>query len=141
MISVCIITRDESDMLRRCLETLIKYDVEIVVVDTGSKDDSRKTALEYTSKVYDFEWCDDFSAARNYAAGKAENNIILALDTDEIIESLNVQESMVEDGKAVGRIFRINQFERQGEVQKARERISRLYDRRYYKYVVGKEVW
>ena len=135
MISVCIITRDESDMLRRCLETLIKYDVEIVVVDTGSKDDSRKTALEYTSKVYDFEWCDDFSAARNYAAGKAENNIILALDTDEIIESLNVQESMVEDGKAVGRIFRINQFERQGEVQKARERISRLYDRRYYKYV------
>ena len=130
MISVCIITRDESDMLRRCLETLIKYDVEIVVVDTGSKDDSRKTALEYTSKVYDFECCDDFSAARNYAAGKAENNIILALDTDEIIESLNVQESMVEDGKAVGRILRINQFERQGEVQKARERISRHYDRR-----------
>lgn len=60
MISVCIITRDESDMLRRCLEALRRYDVEIVVVDTGSKDDSRKTALEYTSNVYDFEWCDDF---------------------------------------------------------------------------------
>ena len=46
-----------------------------------------------------------FLRARNYAAGKAENNIIICADTDEIIESLNVQESMVEDGKAVGRIL------------------------------------
>ena len=40
MITVCIITRDEADMLRKCLKALEKYDVEIVVVDTGSKDDS-----------------------------------------------------------------------------------------------------
>lgn len=77
MISVCIITRDESDMLRRCLETLIKYDVEIVVVDTGSKDDSRKTALEYTSKVYDFEWCDDF--LRRGITQRVKQKIILYL--------------------------------------------------------------
>ena len=135
MISVCIITRDESDMLRRCLDALYKYDVEIVVVDTGSKDDSRKTAFEYTSKVYDFEWCDDFSAARNFAAEKASNDIILALDTDEVVENFNVQEEIAEDGKAVGRLLRINQFEREGETQKGTERISRLYDRRYYRYV------
>ena len=66
MISVCIITRDEADMLRKCLKALEKYDVEIVITDTGSKDDSKRVALEYTDKVYDFEWCDDFSAARNY---------------------------------------------------------------------------
>ncbi len=135
MISVCIITRDEADMLRKCLKALEKYDVEIVITDTGSKDDSKRVALEYTDKVYDFEWCDDFSAARNYAAGKAENDIIFALDTDEIVESFNVKEEEIEAGKAIGRILRINQFVREGEVQRGKERISRLYDRRYFKYV------
>ena len=134
MISVCIITKNEADMLRKCLRALEKYDVEIVVVDTGSKDDSKRAALEYTDKVYDFEWCDDFSAARNYAAGKAENDIIFALDTDEIVESFNVKEDEIEAGKTIGRILRINQFVREGEVQRGKERISRLYDRRYYKY-------
>ena len=135
MISVCIITKNEADMLRKCLKALEKYDVEIVVADTGSKDDSKRAALEYTDKVYDFEWCDDFSAARNYAAGKAENDIIFALDTDEIVESFNVNEDEIKAGKAIGRILRINQFVREGEVQRGKERISRLYDRRYFKYV------
>ena len=135
MISVCIITRNEADMLRKCLRALEKYDVEIVVVDTGSKDDSKRAALEYTDKVYDFEWCDDFSAARNYAAGKAENDIIFALDTDEIVECLNVKEDEIEAGRSIGRILRINQFVRDGEVQRGKERISRLYDRRYFRYV------
>lgn len=133
MISVCIITRDESDMLRRCLEALIKYDVEIVVVDTGSKDDSRKTALEYTSKVYDFEWCDDFSAARNFAAGKAANDIILALDTDEVIEHYDTCNIDKISGAWLGRIRIINKLGSDGENQVA-EYVTRLYNKRYYQY-------
>ena len=70
MISVRIITRDEADMLRKCLKALEKYNVEIIVADTGSKDDSKRVALEYTDKVYDFEWCDDFRLQEITQPGK-----------------------------------------------------------------------
>lgn len=134
MISVCIITRNEAGMLKKCLEALSRYNLEIVVVDTGSDDDSRSVAAKYTDKVYEFKWCDDFSAARNYAAEKASNNMILALDTDEIIEQMDITAIDICSGKTVGRMMRINEYIRQGEQCRVRERISRLYDRRFYQY-------
>ena len=51
-ISVCIITRNESEYLKECLRALSKYPFEIVVVDTGSTDDSVNVAKKYTDKVY-----------------------------------------------------------------------------------------
>ena len=89
-ISVCIIGKNEEKYLDDCLKHLSVYDWEIVFVDTGSTDKTRKIALKYTDNVYDFEWIKDFSAARNFAASKATRDWILAVDCDEFLEPFDV---------------------------------------------------
>ena len=53
-ISACIITKNEAENLKKCLEALRRYPFELVVVDTGSEDNSREVAAAYTDKVYTF---------------------------------------------------------------------------------------
>jgi glycosyltransferase involved in cell wall biosynthesis len=60
---------------------------EIVIVDTGSSDRTKDLALAYGAQVYDFEWIDDFAAARNFSISKAKGDWILVLDADEVISS------------------------------------------------------
>lgn len=88
-ISVCIIGKNEEKFLEGCLQNLSAYDWEIVFVDTGSTDKTKEIALKYTKNVYDFEWINDFSAARNFAASKATRDWILAIDCDEYVQSFN----------------------------------------------------
>lgn len=85
MISVCIITKNEINKLEKCLRALKEYPFEIVVVDTGSDDGTPEMARRYTSKVYGYEWNDDFAEARNYAASKASNDFVIAVDSDETL--------------------------------------------------------
>lgn len=66
-VSVCMIVKNEESVLAQGLDSLGDIPDEIVIVDTGSIDNTRNIAQKYTDKVYDFEWIDDFSAARNYA--------------------------------------------------------------------------
>ena len=82
VLSVCIITKNESKKLEKCLQTLKAYPFENVIVDTGSTDDTKQMAKAYTSAIYDFDWCDDFAAAKNFAIRKAGNDRIMILDSD-----------------------------------------------------------
>ncbi|PIR23194.1 MAG: hypothetical protein COV44_04335 [Deltaproteobacteria bacterium CG11_big_fil_rev_8_21_14_0_20_45_16] len=84
-LSICLIVRDEESLLEACLSAIPKEVGEIIVVDTGSKDRTREIASRFHPKLYDFEWCDNFAAARNFAASKATRNWILFIDADEII--------------------------------------------------------
>lgn len=76
-LSVCIINKDNALRLSKCLgsikEAFGKHynDIEIIVTDIGSSDDSVSTARKYTDKVFLFNWKGDYSAARNYCIGKA----------------------------------------------------------------------
>jgi Glycosyltransferases involved in cell wall biogenesis len=70
-ISLCMIVKNEEAVLRRCLDSVKETVDEIIIVDTGSVDKTKEIAAEYTPKVYDFVWIDDFSAARNEAFSKA----------------------------------------------------------------------
>lgn len=88
-ISLCMIVKNEEKVLSRCLESVKDAVDEIIIVDTGSTDKTKKIALDYTEKVYDFEWIDDFSAARNYSFSKATKDYILWLDADDIITAEN----------------------------------------------------
>ena len=88
-ISVCIIGKNEEKFLEGCLQNLSAYDWEIVFVDTGSTDKTKEIALKYTKNVYDFEWINDFSAARNFAASKATREWILAIDCDEYVQTFD----------------------------------------------------
>ncbi|SFE57346.1 Glycosyltransferase involved in cell wall bisynthesis [Paenibacillus catalpae] len=83
-ISLCLIVRNEEDVLARCLDSVKGIADEIIVVDTGSIDRTKEIASSYTSRIYDFEWIEDFAAARNFAFGKATSEYILWLDADDI---------------------------------------------------------
>ena len=85
-ISVCMIVKDEEEVLARCLNSLAGIADEIIIVDTGSGDATKQIAAAYTERIYDFAWVDDFSAARNYSFSKATMEYIYVADADEVIE-------------------------------------------------------
>lgn len=84
-ISLCMIVKNEEDVIGRCLECVKDVVDEIIIVDTGSTDDTIKIANQYTNKIYHFNWVDDFSKARNYSFSKATKDYIMWLDADDII--------------------------------------------------------
>lgn len=81
-----MIVKNEEAVLARCLDCVKNVADEIVVVDTGSTDRTKEIAARYTDKVCDFEWCDDFSAARNFSFSFATGDYIMWLDADDVIE-------------------------------------------------------
>lgn len=84
-LSLCMIVKNEEQTLDRALSTAGVYADEIIVVDTGSTDGTKRIAGRYTDKIFDFEWCDDFSAARNYAFSKSTCDYRMWLDADDIV--------------------------------------------------------
>ncbi len=88
-ISVCMIVLNEEAVLARCLDSMAGLYDELIVVDTGSNDATKEIARRYTSRVYDFEWVDDFSAARNFSLSKAQCEYIYVADADEVIDEEN----------------------------------------------------
>jgi tetratricopeptide (TPR) repeat protein len=84
-LSLCMIARSEARFLERCLENVPGNVDEIVVVDTGSEDDTREVAKQAGALVADFEWCDDFGEARNCSLDIATGDWIIVLDCDEIL--------------------------------------------------------
>lgn len=85
-ISLCMIVRNEADVLKRCLDSVKHIADEIIIVDTGSTDKTKEIAADYTDKIYDFTWVDDFAAARNYAFDQATKDYQLWLDADDVLE-------------------------------------------------------
>lgn len=136
-LSVCIITKNEQQNIVRCMKSLQPYDVEVVVVDTGSTDDTKKVVAGYTDNLYDFTWRDDFAAAKNYAISKATNPFVLVLDSDEYIEMFDgteLEALMNENPWKVGRIQRRNIFSRKGKRQENREWINRIFAKDKFHY-------
>lgn len=82
MLSAVLITKNEEELLGRCLDTLKGID-EIIITDTGSTDSTKQIASKYTDKIYDFPWVDSFCKARNFANSKATGDFILTIDADE----------------------------------------------------------
>ena len=82
-LSVCMIVRDEESMLPRCLQSVKPVADELVIVDTGSKDNTATIAKSFGARVFDFEWCDDFALARNESLQYACGDWILIIDADE----------------------------------------------------------
>lgn len=84
-ISLCIIIKDEEKSLEGFLAHHRKLADEIIVVDTGSKDNSAAIAKRFTARVFHFKWADDFSLARNFSILQATEQWIVWLDPDERI--------------------------------------------------------
>jgi len=86
-ISVCIIAKNEEKMLADCLESVKDIADEIILVDTGSTDNTIEVASRYNCRIFYYEWNNDFSEARNFAIDKAQYEYILSIDADERFEN------------------------------------------------------
>ncbi|MBW4085586.1 glycosyltransferase family 2 protein [Paenibacillus sp. S150] len=86
-LGVHLIIHNEAALLPQCLESLAGAADEIIIVDTGSTDNSAAIAESYGAKVYPMQWSHDFSAARNTGLSYAQTDWVLILDADEILKT------------------------------------------------------
>ncbi|MDR3587750.1 MAG: glycosyltransferase [Desulfosporosinus sp.] len=136
-ISLCMIVKNEEELLQRSLSNVTRYVDEIIVVDTGSTDRTQVIARNCGAQVYDFPWCDDFSAARNFALEKASCDWVLVLDADEVVNDFQVEDIrkvIKTDQDIVGRIKLINLISDAMGEKRSTERISRLFNRKLFHY-------
>lgn len=89
-ISLCMIVRDEEQLLPQCLERVRPAVDEIIVVDTGSKDRTVEIARDFGARVLHHEWNDDFSEPRNVSLAAATGDWVLVLDADELVDEAAV---------------------------------------------------
>lgn len=131
-ISLAMIVKNEEKHIRNCLERVNNIVDEIVIVDTGSTDKTIEIAKEFDAKIYKFDWCNDFSAARNYAAEKTTGEWILVLDADEYV-SVGDKETLIQfinlNSNSIGRIEQYNKYEDSNGISFSGEYISRFYPR------------
>ena len=80
-----MIVKNEQAVLPQCLNSVKDIVDEMVVLDTGSTDRTPAIAREFGAKVYNFEWCHDFSVARNESLKYVQGDWILVLDADEML--------------------------------------------------------
>jgi tetratricopeptide (TPR) repeat protein len=110
-LSAAIIVRDEADRLARCLASIRDVVDEIVVVDTGSVDDTPLVAAGFDAVVLHRPWDDDFSAARNHGLDHVTGDWVLYIDSDEYLAPVSrehVERELVDhDGRYVGMRLRL----------------------------------
>ncbi|MCD7035025.1 glycosyltransferase family 2 protein [Metabacillus sp. GX 13764] len=127
-ISLCMIIKDEEDVLNRCLRSIEGIPDEIIIVDTGSKDRSKEFAEKWTDKVFDYKWNHHFSEARNFSFKKASKDYILWLDADDTIEKEDalklkkLKETLSSDIDAVSMVYH-TLADDYGNVQSATRRL------------------
>lgn len=89
-VSLCMIVGNEENNLQACLEPVVPFVHEIVVVDTGSTDRTRDLAAGLGARVFDFRWREDFAAARNESLHHATGDWIFWLDADDRLNTTNL---------------------------------------------------
>ncbi|MDP4099398.1 glycosyltransferase [Paenibacillus sp. P96] len=99
-ISLCMIVKNEEEYLPKCLRSVQCIVDEIIIVDTGSTDDTVAIARAFGAKVIEMPWEDSFSAARNRGLDEATGDWILWLDADEemdVAEADKLKELLARD--------------------------------------------
>ena len=89
-ISACMIVKNEEEFLPNCLNSIKDVADEIIIVDTGSSDNTVTIAKEFKAKVYHHPWNDSFSEARNHCLSHASGDWILQIDADEELEQADI---------------------------------------------------
>lgn len=95
LLSACLIVKNEAHVIERCLKSLEGVADEIIVVDTGSTDDTPRIAAAFGARVYQAPWTGDFGEARNRSLQHAQGDYVLVIDADEFLPQ--------EDGKRLRR--------------------------------------
>lgn len=127
-LSLSIIVKNEAKNLSKCLQSVQNFVDEIILVDTGSTDNTKEIAQSFGAKVYDYVWQDDFAQARNYALEYVTNDWVLVLDADEVLTSSiipHIQEVITKKDAIVVNLIR----EEIGSLSSPYSQLSRLFRR------------
>ena len=133
-ISLCMIVRDEEDVLERCLSSVADLVDEIIIVDTGSTDHTKEIAAKFTDQIFDFAWTNDFSKARNFSFSKATKEYIYVADADEVIDEenrkrfLQLKQALLPEIEIV-QMYYVNQLQYNTTYNFNREYRPKLYKR------------
>ncbi len=84
-LSLCMIVKNEEPFLPQVLTSVKNIVDEMVILDTGSTDRTVEIAKEFGARVHHFQWCNDFSAARNEVLNYVQGDWVLVLDADEVL--------------------------------------------------------
>ena len=130
-LSLALIVKNEARCLARCLRSVQGVVNEIVVVDTGSTDETVRIARECQARVVDFPWEDDFAAARNFALAQTTGAWILVLDADEHASPALAAEipGFIAARPAIGRLKIVSDFRRNNQTLRSQSLVSRLFPR------------
>nr|WP_281275628.1 glycosyltransferase family 2 protein [Bacillus yapensis] len=123
-----MIVKNEENNLATCLSSVNKFVDEIIVVDTGSIDNTKEIAVRHGAIVYDYEWSNDFAAARNFALTKSTSRWNLILDADEQILRWDKEkvDSLLLKEQSIGKVCIKNKFVQNNEERYSQTYISRL---------------
>lgn len=122
-ISACVITKNEEKNIARCINSYKDIVDEIILVDTGSTDNTVEIAKSLGAKTYYYQWQNDFAAAKNYALSLAKGDWIIFLDADEFFAEghcYNVKKYIAllhRDEKYDGICCRMANIEENGEIK------------------------
>jgi glycosyltransferase involved in cell wall biosynthesis len=127
-----MIVRDEAARIARCLDSARPLVDDLLVLDTGSRDDTAAIAREHGARVFCFDWCDDFAAARNAALDYSDADWNLVLDADEWIAAGSgraMLDALMEGEACIGVLPVTSEFDLQGRVESAVQWLPRLLPR------------
>lgn len=142
-VSLCLIARDEEARIGTALKSVLALVDEVIVVDTGSRDNSRIIAEGYGGRVVDLPWTDDFAAARNAALAEAASDWVLVLDADEYLQPVRPVEfqRLLHDPTAAGYRLRIvSPREETGPEGRSQVRLFRNDPRVRYEFPIHEQV-
>ncbi len=115
-LSLCMIVRDEEQMLPRCLAAVAPAVDEIVIVDTGSTDATVEIAKSFGAKVIEFPWTGSFSEARNVSFEAATGDWVMYLDADEVLVAEDVAQLRALTGRTWREAFYLVETSYTGEL-------------------------
>ena len=90
-LNICMIVKNEAKNLELTLPNFVAAADRVIIIDTGSTDGTKKVAESLGAEVFDFAWCDDFSAARNESIKRADSDWIAWFDADEYLETKDLE--------------------------------------------------
>ena len=89
-VTCVVLTYNEERCIKRCLEHIIEVFDEIIIIDTGSSDCTKKIISEFKNqkiKLFEVKWCNNFSKVRNFGIDQASSDWIVFIDADEVFEA------------------------------------------------------
>lgn len=115
-LSLCMIVRDEEQMLPRCLTAVAPAVDEIVIVDTGSTDATVEIAKSFGARVIEFPWTGSFSEARNVSLDAATGDWVMYLDADEVLVGEDIEQLRALTGQTWREAFYLVETSYTGEL-------------------------